>query len=63
MGAESGGGGTGGRVPAVEKSAGTSPKKLVHFSNFFLDTFKQFPIFQHFQNKVAKIRGYTEFGG
>ena len=69
MGAESGGGGTGGHFPrSQELSGATSPQKSIYFSNFFLDT-RFFCIFQHFQNKVAEhfqnkvaeIRGETEF--
>ena len=54
-------GGGGGHDPRTfENRGGRPPQKFGNFSNCFLEMFI-FSIFQHFQNKVAEIRGETKF--
>ena len=61
-----GGGGVAGfRTFALLKTAGDDPQKLGCFTIsviFFLKRL-QFLLFQHFQNKVAEIRGEIKFWG
>ena len=55
-------GGLGGKDPALSKPAGVDNLRILIFQNiFFLNTYNFFCIFQHFQHKVAKIRGETKF--
>ena len=60
MGTESGG--TGGRIPPVEESAGDVPPKLRYFRNFFLDTYF-FCISIVYKIKWSKSEEKLTFGG
>ena len=57
------GGGRGDASPSVEKSAGDGPPEIMIFRYLFPWHICKFCIFQHFQNKVAEIRGETTFWG
>ena len=65
MGVESGGGGTGGRVPRSKKrnSGGCSPQKVSYFSIFFLDTYGNFAFSIIFKIKWPKSEERLNFGG
>ena len=49
------GGGAGVRTPALLKTGGGRPPEIWIFRYLFLETYQNFRIFHHFENKVAEI--------